>query len=531
MDNRRMASKKPLPSQVTSKRGIVYLVGAGPGDPGLVTVKGRSYLERCDALVYDKLANPILIDLASPEADRFYVGKSSGRHTLSQDEINQLLVKLASEGKTVVRLKGGDPFIFGRGGEEAEALVEAGLDFEVIPGVTAAIAAAAYAGIPVTHRSAASTFVLVTGHEDPTKDESAIDFQALSRMDSIAFYMGVKNLAANVQRLLDAGMDPQTPTAMVRRGTHPDQRTVISTLGTIAEDAAEAGIGPPAITIIGNVVSYRENLRWFDKKPLFGKTVIVTRTRRQASDLSRRLSELGAHVIESPTIAIEPAKSYEETDDALANIGRYDWLALTSENGVNAMIDRLKALGKDGRALAGVRIAAIGPTTAEALRKNFLEPDCLPDEFVAEALARTLKDKLGDLSGARFLLLRADIARPALRVALKSSGAEVDDIAIYRTVRPRDLPDGVRKALAEDDVDWITFTSSSTVNNLVDLVGKELLSRLKESKRIRFASIGPITTEALANHGLSPDVQADPYTIPGLVDALCAKAIDSDGGR
>lgn len=496
--------------------GIVSLVGAGPGDPTLVSVRGAVRIAQADAILYDRLASPKLVALASPNAELINVGKMPDRHPIPQDEIERLLIEHARAGRRVVRLKGGDPFVFGRGGEECEALAEAGIDFEVVPGITAAIAAPAYAGIPVTHRDWTATFALVTGHEDPAKAESNIDFAALARIGTVAFYMGVKRLGENLGKLIEAGLDPDTPAALIRWGTRPDQRTITGTVSNLAERAAAAGIGPPAMTVVGQVAGLRDRLSWYERGPLFGQRIVVTRTRQQASELAGKLAGLGADVLEAPTIRIEPPDDFGPIDAALRAIGDYDWLVLTSVNGVEATVARMRACGLDARALAGVRVAAIGSATADRLRRHFIEPEVVPDKFVAEALAEAIIE-LGDVRDQRFLLLRADIARPALRQALSDAGGLCDDLPIYRTLPADRLPDELTDALTQGDVAWITFASSSTFANFLDLLDESGRQALRD---VRLASIGPITSKTIRAAGYEPAVEATTHTIDGLVDAI-----------
>ncbi len=497
-------------------RGTVALVGAGPGEPTLISVRGAVRIAQADAVLFDRLASPKLLALARPEAERVYVGKLPDRHPIPQEEIQRLMIEHAQAGKRVVRLKGGDPFVFGRGGEECEAMVAAEVRFEVVPGITAAVAAPAYAGIPVTHRDWTATFALVTGHEDPTKPESNIDFHALAKIGTIAFYMGVKRLAANTRKLIDGGLDRKTPAALIRWGTRADQETITGTVGDIAKRAEAAKLRPPVMTLIGHVVGLRERLNWFERRPLFGNRIVVTRTRQQASELSGRLATFGADVIEAPTIRIEPVEDFGPIDEALRRIADYDWLILTSVNGVDAMVERMRACGLDARCLAGVRLAAIGSATADRLRRYFLEPEVVPEKFVAEALAEHIL-KLGDVRGQRFLLLRADIARPALRDALKQAGATCDDLSVYRTLPAEALPEEVVRGLAEGTIDFITFTSSSTFSNFLDMLddaGKDALHD------VALASIGPITSKTIRDAGYEVTVEATKHTIVGLVDAI-----------
>ena len=496
--------------------GKVYLIGAGPGDPGLLTLKGKEILGRADVIVYDYLANPRLLSYAREEAEKIYVGKKGGSHTMSQSEINRLLVEKAKEGKTVARLKGGDPFLFGRGGEEAEVLVAEGIPFEVVPGVTSAIAAPAYAGIPVTHREHTSTFTMVTGHEDPTKEGSAIDWRALSRIGTIAFLMGMKNLPRICENLIREGKPEDTPVAVIRWGSTPRQRVVTGTLKDIVSKVKEAGLGPPSIILVGEVVRLRDKLNWFEKKPLFGKRILVTRTRSQASKLVSLLEELGAECLEIPTIKIVPPESFAPLDEAIGRLEHFDWVIFTSVNGVEFFFKRLLAQGKDARALSRARIAAIGAATAEALKARGLLVDLMPQEFRAEGLIEALERE--GVSGSQILIPRAREAREILPERLKELGAEVEVVPAYETVLPEEEAEAARRALKEG-VDAVTFTSSSTVKNLLRMLGEEAKELLKG---VVLASIGPITSETLRRAGLEPTCEAKEYTIPGLVEAITA---------
>jgi uroporphyrinogen III methyltransferase/synthase len=469
----------------------VYLVGAGPGDPGLLTVRGRELLGRCDALVYDRLADPRIVALAPAGAERTYAGKEPNRHALTQEQINDLLVELGGRCRCVVRLKGGDPFIFGRGGEEALALQAAGIPWEVVPGISSAYAVPAYAGIPVTQRGMAAQFTVVTGHEDPGKESSDIDWASLARTPgTLVFLMGVRSLAGNAARLIEHGMDAETPAAVISHGTRPNQRTVTSTLAGIAE--AAAGLGAPAITLVGPVASLHEQLGWWERRPLFGRRVVVTRARPQASGLSARLSELGADVVEAPAIAIEDLP-FDRPD-----LGAYDVVCVTSANGVDRLLDG------DVRALHGVTVAAVGRATAEALRARGIVPDVVPDQAVSDALVPVL----GDVRGKRVLVATAEGARPALPDGLRAGGAEVRVLHLYRTVREPVDADAVLGA------DLVTFTSSSTVDNLVGALPADGPARL------RAVSIGPVTTASLRGHGIEPEAEADPHDVDGLVAAV-----------
>ena len=510
-------------------KGIVFLVGAGSGDPGLLTLRGAELLRSADVVVYDYLSNPQLLSHA-PRAQHIYVGKKAARHSMTQEQINALLVELGSAGKRVVRLKGGDPFVFGRGGEECEALAAAGIAFQVVPGVTAAIAAPAYAGIPVTHRDLNSSFTFITGHEkeETYRDDEAnardsgaasdLDWAVLARLPCLAFYMGIKSLPRICRKLIEHGMDPAMPAATIRWGTTPRQQTVTGTISDLPERVAQAALGPPAMTVIGRVVALRKTLNWFESRPLFGQTIVVTRTRHQASDLSQRLSELGAKVIEAPTIELAAPADLPGVDGALRSISQFDWVIFTSQNGVEYARRRLLELGLDGRAFGKTRLAAIGDATAKAVRDQlFLSVDLVPESFVAEALSDALIER-NEVRGKRFLLLRADIARPILRDRLQEQGAaEVCDVAIYETRPAASLPPELIDALAANEISWITFTSSSTARNLISLLGPDYRQQLSG---VKLASIGPITTAALVEAGLNPTVQADSFDIQGLVRAI-----------
>lgn len=510
--------------------GKVYLVGAGPGDPGLLTVRGKELLERAQTVVYDYLANPQLL-IHCPQAQLIYVGKKAASHSMTQDQINALLVQLGREGKRVVRLKGGDPFVFGRGGEECEALAAAGVPFETVPGITAAIAAPAYAGIPVTHRDLNSSFTFITGHEkeEEYKDDQAkargaatgssdIDWATLAKLPCIAFYMGVKALPRICQNLIDHGMDPQMPAATIRWGTRPEQRTVVGTISDLPRKVVEAKLLPPALTIIGRVVNLRKTMNWFESRPLFGQTVVVTRTRQQSSDLTQGLADLGANVLEAPTIELSAPSDWTAVDQAILNGGHYDWLIFTSQNGAAFTRQRLRELKRDARVFGQAKVAAIGDATAAAIERELgLHVDLCPESFVAEALADALETS-GQIAGKRFLLLRADIARPLLRQRLEAArAAEVRDVPIYQTRPASELPPTLVEALQSKQVQWITFTSSSTAKNFLSLLGPQRDALLQN---VKIASIGPITTATLRELKLEPTVQAETFNIPGLVQAI-----------
>jgi uroporphyrinogen III methyltransferase/synthase len=503
--------------------GIVYLVGAGPGDAGLITVKGTQCLRHAEVVVYDYLVNADLLKLAPRGAEILYVGKSGKQHTLSQEDINALLVKNGRAGRVVVRLKGGDPYVFGRGGEEAEALVAAGVAFEEVPGVSSAIAAPAYAGIPVTHRDFTSAMTILTGHEDPTKPGSAIDWAALAKLNTTrVILMGVGQIAQITESLLRHGCRKETPVAMIRWGTTPRQETITGTLATIARVAAERKFEAPAVTVIGEVVTLRDHLQWFESRPLFRKRIVVTRSRKQASALSARLGELGAEVIELPTIRIEPTlqKTLRET---IEDIGSYDWVVFTSPNGVEHFFDKFFQEYDDLRALGPVRLAAIGPATADKIKELRLRLDLQPQEAVSEAVLKEFQ-ALGSIENLKFLLPRADIAPDALPKGIEALGGIVDDVEAYRTVLEADDPTGARARLLAEGSDFLTFTSSSTVENFCKLLDAPKL--FEKFPALRIASIGPVTSATARGLGLAVHVEAGEHTIPGLVDAILKASRD-----
>jgi uroporphyrinogen III methyltransferase/synthase len=500
--------------------GMVHLVGAGPGDPGLITVRGRELLARAGAVVYDFLANPELLDLAPAEAARVYVGKKGADHAMEQEDINRLLVRLAQEGKEVVRLKGGDPFVFGRGGEEASACAAAGVPFRVVPGVTSAIAAPAYAGIPVTDRRATTEVAFVTGHEDPGKPGSTINWQSLAGMGTVVFLMGVKNLPDICRQLVAHGKRADTPAAAIRWGATPRQQTVAGTLADLPDKVAAAGLKPPAVTIVGAVAGLRHELAWWERLPLAGRRVLVTRTRKQASALSAGLRELGARVVEIPTIEILPPEDPRPLADAAAEVERYQWLVFTSPNGAEAFFGALAAAGKDARALHGAKVAAIGPATARAIRERGVEPEVVAKSFVAEGLLEALAGF--DLQGRRVLVPRAAQARQVLPETLASRGAVVEVVPAYRTVAPQESAGRLARAL-EEGLDAVTFTSSSTATNLMALLdeqGRQELIRRTRAGELVAASIGPITSRTAQGLGLAVQVEPAAYTIPDLIQAL-----------
>jgi uroporphyrinogen III methyltransferase/synthase len=497
--------------------GKVYLVGAGPGDPGLLTLKGKGCIEEADVVVYDHLANPALLQYARKEAEIIYAGKTGGCHTLSQEEIQDLIVNRARKGKIVARLKGGDPFIFGRGGEEALTLKEAGIEFEVVPGVSAASAVPAYAGIPITHRGLASSVAFVTGHEDPDKPESAIRWDKLATGgDTLVFFMGMKNLSDIVQNLIRNGRAKETPVAVVEWGTTPRQRTATGTLENIQETVKESDIQPPSVIVVGDVVGLREKLKWFEDRPLLGRRIIVTRSRDQASEFVRLLEKQGAEAIEFPTIQTVPPDNFDELDGCMERLDRYDWLIFTSVNGVHYFMDRLTENGRDVRDLKGLKICAIGPKTADAVRTFHLKVDYVPKEFLAESILEGFPET--DLNGKRILIPRAAEAREVLPDELTRRGAAVDVAETYRTIQPTGRKEEVLSLLKEGRIDAIAFTSSSTVKNFFGMFDNGERNGLLNG--VAVASIGPITAETAREFGLTPTIQAKSYTIEGLTEAI-----------
>src|SRR6184192_2387848 len=496
-----------------SKSGKVYLVGAGPGDPGLVTLRAKECIENADAIIYDHLANPETLGWARDDAEITYVGKTPGESRSNQNEINALLIKKAHEGKQVVRLKGGDPFVFGRGAEEAQAIAEAGIPFEVVPGITSSIAGPAYAGIPVTHRAENSHVTFFTGHEDPAKTESAIDYAALAKLGGTqVMLMGVERLEPITKEMLKQGVQEDLPVALVRWATTGRQETLTGTLQDIAERAVDRGFEAPAVAVFGKVVALRESLNWYEKRPLSGKRIVVTRSRKQASVLSGKLRALGAHVFELPTIRIEPPTDLREFAELVQDAHTYDWIVFTSANGVEAFFEIFFKLYDDAREIGGPRIAAIGPATAQRVKDFHLHVDLQPDEFIAEAVVREFQ-KQGGVENLRVLLVRAEKARDVLPKQLSALGAIVDEAFAYRTApETRDIT-GARRHLLEERADLITFTSSSTVENFLAL-------GLPWPKGMQVASIGPITSKTARDHGLKIDIETRSHDIDGLVQAI-----------
>lgn len=505
-----------------SKVGKVYLVGAGPGDAGLLTLRGAELIGRAEVLVYDALVHPDLLRLAPADSELIYGGKRSRDHAIPQGELNQLLIDKAKTGKTVVRLKGGDSYLFGRGGEEAEELFDAGVEFEVVPGISSFYAAPNYAGIPVTHRDHCSSFTVLTGHEDPTKEESGIDWKNLAENPGTkVVLMGVERIANITAQLIANGADPATPVGMVRWGTRGDQESIEGTLGTIADLVAEKKFRSPAVTVIGGVVGLRAKLNWFEKRPLFGKRVVVTRTRQQASQLSRQLQELGAEVLEIPTIRTEAPDDPQLVVDALLALNTYSWLVFTSPNGVDGFFDFFFKAFDDLRDLGGTRIAAVGPATAAKLRALRLKVDVMPERYVTADVAAAI-NKFENVENLSVLLPRAQVANPDLPEELERLGAIVDDVPVYKTVPETGDASGAAEKLTDSGADWITFTSSSTVENFHARF--DLPDLLETYPDIKIASIGPETSKALRALEIEPSVEAAEHTIDGLVAALSVAA-------
>ncbi len=499
-------------------RGKVYLVGAGPGDPGLLTLKGKECLERADVVLYDYLANPALLQYAPEQAERIYVGRRGRGRYQNQEDINRVLIERAKAGQVIVRLKGGDPFVFGRGGEEAEAAAAAGIDFEVVPGVSAAVAVPAYAGIPVTHRTLASMVTVVTGHEDPSKPGTDLDWTTLAMLPgTLVFLMGMKTLPAIVSRLVEQGRGTDTPVAAIRWGSRADQRTITGTLGDIVAKAEAAHFEPPTVIVIGEVVRLRDRLNWFERRPLFGKRIAVTRPESQAYEFTQLLSAYGAEPVVVPTIRIVAPPSWESLDQAIRRIGDYRWLMFTSVNGVGPFMDRLRAAGKDARALAHLRVGAIGPRTARELEAHGIAPDLIPAQYQAEGLLEALDRE--PMRGARVLIPRAETAREILPERLTAMGAQVDVIPVYRTVAPAAALDWFREEMESGRIHVITFTSSSTVRNFVDLMGGTDAAR-RVTGRALIGCIGPITARTAAECGLPVAVVPQENTVPALTEAI-----------
>lgn len=505
------------------KSGKIYLIGAGPGDPGLFTIKGKMLLEKGQVVIYDRLVGEEILSYASPAAELIYVGKESGRHALSQDEINALLVQKAREGKRVVRLKGGDPFLFGRGGEEALYIREQGLDYEVVPGISSAIAVPAYAGIPVTHRDATSSLAIITGHEKPGKKNSSINWKGISTgIGTLVFLMGVENLDYISSRLMENGRAADTPVALIRWGTLPEQEVLTGTLDNIVQRVKEVNFQPPAVIVVGEVVDLRDKLSWLEKKPLWGKRIVVTRSRAQASVLVQKIRELGGTPLEFPTIQIKKAVDLQALNQALKEIKQYHWIIFTSVNAVEIFFEQMNLNQIDVREMQGVNIAAIGPATAAKLEARGLRVKAMPEEYRAEGVLDALKGLA--VKGQRVLLPRAQGARSILPETLGEWGLKVDEIQLYQAA----LSSGNNPLLAEEiksgQIDYLTFTSSSTVSNFIEMMGKDI----PINSPVKVACIGPITADKAREMGFSVDVVAGQYTIDGLLEAIIQ---DSSGQR
>ncbi|WP_050030271.1 uroporphyrinogen-III C-methyltransferase [Verrucomicrobium sp. BvORR034] len=495
----------------SSSTGICYLVGAGPGDPGLLTIRGKECIELADVVVYDYLSNVEFLRYARPDAEKIYVGKKAKDHTLTQEGINKLIVEKARAGKIVTRLKGGDPVLFGRGAEEAGELVDAGIAFEIVPGITSAIAGPAYAGIPVTHRSHCSQLTIFTGHEDPTKQESSLDYAKIAQADGTkVMLMGVERIEEITKKLIENGAKPNTPIALTRWATTGRQRTIEGTLETIAGIVQETGFKAPAVCVIGTVVLERDKLNWFEKRPLFGKRIVVTRTRQQAGGLTKQLGQLGASVLEIPTIKIEPPQDLKAFGQLVMDSHTYEWIVFTSPNGVDRFFEMFYKLYDDARSIGAAKIAAIGPGTAERVKAYHLAVDLMPEKFVAEGLIKAFKEQ--SVENQTVLWVKAESTREVLGNELVGMGAILDEAIAYRTV-PEDADHESITQFKEEGADVITFTSSSTVEHFLEL-------KVPLPEGIKVASIGPITSDTLRKHGVRIDIEAKEHSIPGLVKAI-----------
>ncbi len=501
-----------MPPPPTKRPGIVYLVGAGPGDPGLLTIKAKECIEAADVLIYDYLSNPEFLRMSKPGAERIYAGKKAKDHTLTQDQINALIVAKAKEGKVVTRLKGGDPVLFGRGAEEAAELAAAGVAYEIVPGVSSALAGPIYAGIPVTHRSHASQLTIFTGHEDPNKPESSLDYAQLAKTPGTkVMLMGVERMMAITAELIAHGASPDTPVGLVRWATRGNQQTLTGTLATIAQQVTDTGFQAPAVCVIGDVVKEREHINWFEKRPLFGKRIVVTRTRHQAGGLTKQLAQLGADVIELPTIRIDEPNDMLGFGEMVQDCHKYDWIIFSSPNGVDAFFTMFYKLYTDARSIGGARIACIGPGTADKVKQYHLAVDLMPKKFVAESLVEAFKEH--NIENQTLLWVRAEEARDVIALGLSKQGAIIDEALAYRTIPEREDNASAIARMQTEGADIITFTSASTVECFFAL-------GLALPKDIKIASIGPVTTEALRKQGLRPHVEAKDYSIPGLVEAV-----------
>lgn len=507
---------------MSENKGICYLVGAGPGDPGLMTLRGKECIEIADVIVYDYLSNDDFLKWAKPEAELIYAGKKSKDHAIPQGGINELLVEKSREGKIVTRLKGGDPLVFGRGGEEAEELREAGVPFEFVPGISSSIAGPAYAGIPVTHRDHCSQLTIFTGHENPEKMESSIDYEQIANAPGTkVMLMGVERLPIITGRILEAGGDPELPVALVRWATTGQHRTITGTLSTIAAIAQEAEFKAPAVAVFGTVVNCRETLNWFEGRPLFGKRVVVTRTQKQASRMSKQLRELGADVLEMPTIRIahSTGNDAKEFAECVVECHTYDWLIFTSPNAVEYFFNAFYKIREDARAIGGARIAAVGPGTAAKLKEYHMATDLMPEKHVAEEIPEAFQKEIGSIENTTMLWVRAKGAGKALSEKLNEAGVILDEAVAYETTSETEDPTGAVKRFEEEGADFITFTSASTVEGFLDL-------GLSIPDETAIASIGPITSAALAENGYDPDQEAASNDIPGLIQAVLDLASD-----
>lgn len=497
----------------TNRKGICYLVGAGPGDPGLLTIRAKECLEKADVVVYDYLCNAGILNYAPSGSEKIYAGKKAADHAIPQDELNDLLVKLSLEGKTVVRLKGGDPYVFGRGGEEAQELNKAEIPFEIVPGISSSIAGPAYAGIPVTHRDCCSQLTIFTGHEDPNKNESVIDYSKIGKCDGTkVMLMGVGQLEKVTNEMISGGQAKDTPVALIRWATTGRQETLIGEIGNISQKVNKVGFKAPAVAVFGEVVNLRDQLNWFEGRSLYAKKMVVTRTRTQAGELSVRLRNMGADVDEMPTIRIERPEKLKEFGELVQDSHKYDWIVFTSPNGVDSFFDIFFKLYKDARSIGGAKIAVIGPGTQKAVEKYHLAVDLLPERFVAEGLVEKFVESEG-VENQTILLVRPEKTRDIISKGLSEKGAIVDEAIAYRTVPELEDPTGAVKRFNSGEIDLVTFTSSSTVESFMEL-------DLEIPDHIVMASIGPITSETIRSYGYEADIEAKESNIPSLVDAI-----------
>ena len=504
-----------------AKKGKVYLIGAGPGDPTLITLKGRNILEKADAIVYDNLVNPLLLRYAKKDAELIYVGKIAGKHFMDQESINRLLIDLSKKGLCVARLKGGDSFIFGRGGEEAQALSKEGIEFEIVPGITSAIAVPSYAGIPLTHRKYASAVTFVTGHEDPTKEDSSISWDRIAHSGTIVILMGVGNLSLIKKRLIDEGLSPDTPFAIICNGTLPSQKVFQGKLKEIDSIAKKEGVRPPAIVVIGDVVRLRDEIKWFEKKVLFGKRILITRAEEQADELLYPLQDLGAECILFPTIKILPPESWDHVDKEIEDLKKYDWIIFTSVNGVKFFFGRIKDLRKDIRLFSKIKVCAIGEKTARILEEMLITLDLVPKEYRAEGVIECFRDM--DIKGKRILIPRADKARDILPKRLSEMGAKVSVISVYRNMLPEveeKKRDELKRMIQDGKIDLAIFTSPSTFKNLLSLLNISFDEAKTLLSNVDIACIGPVTEDAIRKAGLKCCIIPSKYTIPDLINAV-----------